>query len=120
MNRDHSYYPYNNNEQPLEVEWQAPEQNDIWEYPMEWRVLITALIKTIIVIPVVPESRQNKSHLKTNQTLGENCLWCSSMFGNISRLHWWIHRFGKYGSNPIFRFRYKQFQFYCEYYQSRK
>ena len=29
MNRDHSYYPYNNNEQPLEVEWQAPEQNDI-------------------------------------------------------------------------------------------
>ena len=28
MNRDHSYYPYNN-EQPLEVEWQAPEQNDI-------------------------------------------------------------------------------------------
>ncbi len=31
------------------------------------------------------------------------------MFGNISRLHWWIHRFGKYGSNPIFRLRYKQF-----------
>ena len=68
MNRDHSYYPYNNNEQPLEVEWQAPEQ--LLGIPNGMAVLITALIKTIIVIPVVPESRQNKSHLKNQSNFG--------------------------------------------------
>ena len=120
MNRDHSYYPYNNNEQPLEVEWQAPEQNDIagntqWNgstyhgsYQNHNRYSGGS--------GEPPKQKPPKKPIK----LWVNCLWCSSMFGNISRLHWWIHRFGKYGSNPIFRFRYKQFQFYCEYYQSRK
>lgn len=71
MNRDHSYYPYNNNEQPLEVEWQAPEQNDIArKIPNGMVVLIHGSYQSHNVIPVVPESRQNKSHLKNQSNFG--------------------------------------------------
>ena len=57
MNRDHSYYPYNNNEQPLEVEWQAPEQNDI-AGNTQWNG------------STYHGSYQNKSHLKNHSNFG--------------------------------------------------
>ena len=116
VNRD---YPYNR-EQPLEVEWQAPGQNNTGNTQWNGSTLPWYLSK--------PQSafRWFRRTSKTKATEKPVKLWVKIVYGAAACLVISAGSIGGFiglvnmGSNSICHSWYEQFQFYCEHYQSGK